>query len=478
MAPSDSLHLNFINGAPAESTSGEHTPLIDPCTGRTMAHAARSSPADVEQACTAAADAFEGWRITSPAERQRGLLRLASALEEQSDRFTAAECANTGKPVQLTAREEVAVAVDVLRYFAGSARSTTAPGAGEYLDGHTSYVRREPLGVCAQMVPFNYPLLMAIWKLAPAVATGNTVVLKPSHNTPVTALMLAEAAGAVLPPGVVNVVCGEREAVHTLLTHPAVRQVSATASTPSGIAIAQEAITDVKRMHLGLGGKSPALVCADADIEAAAESIAYGGFLNAGQDCTAASRVLVADPVHDTFVAALTKHAEALHTGPPDDTGAFYGPLNSERQLERVLHHLDRRPAHTTLLSGGERVGEQGWFLAPTLIDGLRPTDALCTEELFAPVITVERFSDTDEAVRRVNSSPYGLSCSVHTRDHATAMRAAAALDYGCVWVNTHLTLVSEMPHGGFKHSGNGKDLSLLALDECTRSKHVMHRTA
>ncbi|QNP74708.1 aldehyde dehydrogenase family protein [Streptomyces roseirectus] len=465
-------YTNVIGGRPAAPSTGSYAPLLDPCTGQAFAEAALSGPDDVDLACRDAAAAFERWRGVSPADRQRLLLRLAGALESRGADFTEAESANTGKPLAATAREEIAVAVDVLRFFAGAARYATAPAAAEYLAGHTSYLRREPVGVCATMVPFNYPLLMAVWKAAPALAAGNTVVLKPSHTTPVTALMLAELAAEVLPPGVLNVLCGDRAATETLLTHAIPRQVSATASTASGVAIARAAVSDVKRLHLGLGGKSPVLVLADADLDATADVVAQAAYFNAGQDCTAASRVLVADAVHDDFVTALRERAAAITTGPPTDLGALYGPLNSERQLDNILKHL----ADAEVVAGGQRVGDEGWLLAPTLVTGLRPGDPLCTEELFGPVVTVEKFTDPREAVRRANSSPYGLAASVHTRDHATAMRLAAALDYGCVWVNTHLPLVSEMPHGGFKHSGYGRDLSLLALDEFTRTKHVMHR--
>ncbi|MFD4371020.1 aldehyde dehydrogenase family protein [Streptomyces sp. NPDC058486] len=468
---------NFIAGRHAEPGTGQYTPLIDPCTGRESGRAARSGPADVDAACRAAADAFDRWRATPPAARQKRLLALAAIVEERAEEFTAAESANCGKPLAVTAREEVAVAVDVLRFFAGAARFSSGPAAGEYLPGLTSYVRREPIGVCAQMVPFNYPLLMAVWKLAPAVAAGNTVVLKPSHNTPVTTVMLAEAAAEVLPPGVVNVLCGDRIAVSTLLTHSVPGQVCATASTASGIAMAQAAIADVKRLHLGLGGKSPAIVLADADIEEAARAIADAGYFNAGQDCTAASRVLVDGTVHDTLVDALVRQAESRRTGPPTDPDAFYGPLNSERGLHRILDVLTGLPAHHTVATGGTRAGDRGWFLRPTVITGVRAGDALCNEELFGPVITVEPVAGLDEALTRANSSPYGLACSLHGREHTALLRAAAALDYGCVWVNTHLPLASEMPHGGFKHSGVGKDLSPLALDDYTRVKHVMLRT-
>lgn len=319
---------------------------------------------------------------------------------------------------------------------------------------------------------------MAVWKVAPALATGNTVVLKPSSNTPLTALLLAEVASEVLPDGLINVVCGDRQALSALLPHPVPRQLGATASTESGIAIAGASLAHVKRLHLGLTGKAPALVLADADLDAVTETLCTAAFLNAGQDCTAASRVLVENSVHDELVQRLTARAATVFTGPPSDTTAFYGPLNSSRQRDGILSYLHDLPSHQHILTGGKAPDRPGWFLQPTIVAGVRAGDDLCHKELFGPVMSIERFDDLYEAVHRLNSSPYGLACSVHTSHHATAMKAAASLDYGCVWVNTHLPLVSEMPHSGHKQSGFGYDLSTLALDEYTRAKHIMHRIA
>ncbi|HEY0215709.1 MAG TPA: gamma-aminobutyraldehyde dehydrogenase [Cellulomonas sp.] len=465
---------NFVAGTHVPALDGRTSEIIDPTTGRAYTTAPVSGAADVDVAVQAAAEAFTTWRRTTPAERQRALLRIADAIDARTEEIVAVESQDTGKPLGLTATEEVPPSADHFRFFAGAARILQGVSAGEYLAGHTSFVRREPVGVIGQVTPWNYPLMMAVWKIAPAIAAGNTVVLKPSDTTPASTLLLAEICAEFLPPGVFNVVCGDRDTGRALVEHPRPDMVSITGSVRAGMEVAGAAARDVKRVHLELGGKAPVVVFADADLAAAAAGIAGAGYFNAGQDCTAATRVLVHASVHDDFVDALAEQARAQRTGMPDDPDVAFGPVNSADQLARVTGFLDRLPDHASVLAGGHRQGSTGYFHEATVVDGLRQDDEAVQQEIFGPVITVQTFTDEAEAVALANGVQYGLSSSVWTTDHARAMRMSRDLDFGVVWINTHIPFVSEMPHGGFKHSGYGKDLSMYGFEDYTRIKHVM----
>ncbi|MFF7251337.1 aldehyde dehydrogenase family protein [Embleya sp. NPDC008237] len=445
-----------------------HLDIIDPRTGEVYDRVPTASSTELDAAVRAAATAFETWRSVTPGERQDTLLALAAAIAEQAPRLAAAECRNTGKDYTEVLEAEIPAAVDVLRFMAGAARSVHGPTAGEYVRGHSSLVAREPVGVCALITPWNHPLGSAVDKLAPALAAGNTVVLKPAETTPMSTLVLGEICNEVLPPGVVNVVCGDRDTGRALVVNPFTALVSLTGSTRAGAEVTAAAgLAGIKRLHLELGGDAPAIVLADADLAEAADGIVEAAFYNAGQDCTAACRVLVAAEVHDRMVAMLAERA----------TGTEVGPLNSRAHLSRVSAYLQGLPEHATVVTGGAPAPGPGFFFAPTVVTGVRQGDAIVQDEVFGPVLTVQPFTDEDDAIRLANDVPFGLAASVWSRDVATGARLARRIDAGTVWINCHGVYATEMPHGGFKHSGYGKDLSVYALDSYSRIKHVMNKT-
>ncbi|MDM4763473.1 aminobutyraldehyde dehydrogenase [Galbitalea sp. SE-J8] len=465
---------NFINGEYVEARGEGAFDVVDPATEEVYASSPVSGPADVDAAFSAAAAAFATWGETTPAERQLALFRIADAIEARAAEFAAVESKDTGKPLKSLIEDEILVSVDQIRFFAGEARHLQGMATGEYLADHTSSIRREPIGVVGQVTPWNYPLNMATWKFAPALAAGNTTVLKPSDTTPSSTLLLAEVAAEFLPPGVLNVITGDRTTGALMVDHPVPQLVSITGSVRAGMEVARAASADLKRVHLELGGKAPVIVFADADIPAAVEGIGGAGYFNAGQDCTAATRVLVHASIHDEFVAALTAWArENATTGAPE-TDVYFGPVNNASQLARVAGMIERLPDHASVELGGHRVVGGGYFYEATVVSGLQQDDEAIQDEIFGPVITVQSFTDEAEALAHANGVRYGLSSSVWTRDHATALRMAKRLDFGCVWINTHIPLVAEMPHGGFKHSGYGKDLSSYGFEDYTRVKHVM----
>ena len=465
---------NFVGGEAVDAVEGGTAEIINPATGETIAEVPQGAQADVDRAVEAAAKAWPEWRDATPAERAEVLLKLAGLIEDNAEELAQLESRNVGKPLA-AARDEMPVSADNIRFFAGAARILEGRSAGEYMSGYTSWIRREPIGVVGQIAPWNYPLMMAVWKFSPALAAGNTSVLKPSEQTPLSTLRFAQLAADVIPPGVLNVITGDGEPVGAgIVRHPDVRLVSLTGDVATGKEVAKAASETLKRVHLELGGKAPVVVFDDADPAQVAEAIKIAGYWNSGQDCTAASRVMAGPKIYDKLLEELVPAVESIGVGDPaEGDDVEMGPVISKAQQDRVLGFLDRAKGAKVLTGGGTN-GDRGFFIKPTVVTDVGQTDEIVQREVFGPVVTVQRFADDDEAIGWANNVNYGLAASVFTRDIGRALNASRKLEFGTVWINDHIPLVSEMPHGGFKQSGYGKDLSLYSLEDYTQIKHVM----